>query len=291
MESERVIGNFEDFLDFLVDLREMYNISYDRAKLEKGNEIWYRGHKNGKWDLVPSLFRNKESSDDILENTNCKVTDFEKCKVLNFSEALDLLKKKMEEKDLIQDITKLNYFQIAFLGQHYGLKTPFLDWTSNPLVALYFAVNNYTIHDKNNGISPAFYALRPSKLNSISSLVWCESDHSINEPISIDDDLLLEYESRITNRNDNTFAIPFAIYSKKDFSHRIIRQSGKFTVHSVRRTNVWEYEATERCLIAPYAVEELREYLLLLNVNTSNVYGERDDLIEKLTKEVTKRTK
>lgn len=45
--------------------------------------------------------------------------------------------------------------------QHYGVPTRLLDWSENPLVALYFAVEN-----KDKETDAAIWMLRPNKLNT-----------------------------------------------------------------------------------------------------------------------------
>ena len=83
----------------------------------------FRGHADGNWKLLPKIGRMfkllegysdwKTFEDDILER-------FQKY-------AIQYLKK--EPKNIIECLV---------IGQHYGLPTRLLDWTKNPLKALFF---------------------------------------------------------------------------------------------------------------------------------------------------------
>ena len=80
---------------------------------------WYRGQADHTWPLKPSLYRPNINIDarferELIRDFRIKCADF-----INI--------KPQSDTDWL------------FLAQHHGLPTRLLDWTENPLVALYFA--------------------------------------------------------------------------------------------------------------------------------------------------------
>lgn len=90
-------------------------------KLNKGYVRFYRGQCQADWKLEPSIFRK-----DI--------------KALNLNES-DLIKElNIHYPDSFLGCE--NLFEQLVVAQHYGIPTRLLDITSNPLVALYFAITD-----------------------------------------------------------------------------------------------------------------------------------------------------
>jgi FRG domain len=80
---------------------------------------WYRGQADYTWSLKPSLYRQNINIDarferELIRDFRIKCADF-----INIRPQSDI--------------------DWLFLAQHHGLPTRLLDWTENPLVALYFA--------------------------------------------------------------------------------------------------------------------------------------------------------
>lgn len=98
-----------------------------------GPDLIYRGVTKNSHELIPSIARGKTK-----DSTGGDVHSL--------------------EEDLLQEFKRLaiselealpkNEFEWLFLAQHYGLPTRLLDWTANPLVALFFAVER---NDENDG--------------------------------------------------------------------------------------------------------------------------------------------
>ena len=98
------------------------------SHIENGNEFIYRGQRDSKWPLKPSLLRTEfvKSHEDFKQY---------------FNSVIPLVQDPVEawlgkEWDLSSQLGLAEF--LAFL-QHNGFPTPLLDWSYSPYVAAYFA--------------------------------------------------------------------------------------------------------------------------------------------------------
>lgn len=84
---------------------------------------FFRGHSSSEYKLIPSIGRLfQEGKEDIMKQYEQAIfNDFKR------------------KYSMFTDVRPKNDKEFLFLAQHYGLPTRLLDWTYNPLVALYFS--------------------------------------------------------------------------------------------------------------------------------------------------------
>ncbi|WP_313375623.1 FRG domain-containing protein [Chishuiella sp.] len=182
MELDTNITSLSEYIKFINNI-EHRHIS----------QWFYRGHSDSDYELIPSLFRvdTNESWAHWDRIEDYVMSQFKR-------EAFPYL--KTIPNDEIEWLT---------IAQHYGLPTRLLDWSTNPLIALYFAVENY---QNNKDANVWLYGL------SSTNNCWTESTW-IAKKINLSGNI---YENII---------FPLHIDS------RITNQSGCFTIHEIPEHN------------------------------------------------------
>lgn len=222
-DKEYKINNIAGFIEFAI-------------LMHKEGYIWFRGQRNCDWDIEPGLTRTSKLPDhnngDIVKIRRI-TTSFNKA----INKAAHAIKFNCKYKDIKK--LKLNRIQLMMLAQHYGLITPFLDWTTNPAIALFFALDKPNDQDPKDKFSPVIYATDPKLLNYDSPvLLNGEQRYDIFNINNRSIEEYLEKELQKIEGNDidgNSFNLPVAIDSNLDFSGRITFQSGKFTINGPKR--------------------------------------------------------
>jgi len=201
------------------------------------NQTCFRGVVNSDYELIPSIGRLP-----ALDNSS---TDLERERFL-----LDEF--KMRSAMLIK-IAPQNNWEWLSLAQHYGLPTRLLDWTDNPLVALYFA----TAHSAEEIYSET--TLPDAAIYALISHIHIDSTYHI-DPFSIEE--TLEFRSPI-------------------ISERVSNQSGLFTVHCTP-SKPFDTEKLHKFVIPGDLKREIFEKLSLLGFREETIYPGLDGIAKTL---------
>lgn len=178
----------------------VYSVSDYLEKLDKyENEyLLYRGQNSASWELKPKLFRNSMPLD------FSSINDYEKWLLKEFKrKAYPYLETKPN-----------NDWEWLALGQHHGLATRLLDWTTNPLVALFFAV--YQSQEKFDAIVLIYnHGNQPIEITKLESPFFVK-DRVIYEPSFIDKRIIAQhalFTVEPENIEDVTLSKDRSIYS------------------------------------------------------------------------------
>lgn len=193
------------------------------------DEIWYRGHEDSSYKLIPTLYR--------MNNGKFYNTSLRKMMEM-FYKSFKVKSFKMPE---IFDSGSDTTIGTMSSMQHYSLPTNILDWTPSVLNAIYFAVEPFML--KKREVKPDSYAdiwlLNPIRLNEIrkeSQTATVDSnDNEIIFPIAsiMNDEEEFSHFMPLTNcKEGEEDKIPIAVYAPY-VNQRIKAQCGTFTMFSL----------------------------------------------------------
>jgi hypothetical protein len=159
-----------------------------------------------------------------------------------------------------------NRWELMAMAQHHGLPTRLLDWTTNPLVALYFAVRDDDLIE-----------LRTEPLDSAVYFMIYKTP-----PVDIASiDCPIAYVKQLERKRSGS---GHALFWPPHYTPRIKAQSGVLTVQHDENTR-WNYGSRLTKYIIPYHKRiEFRSILNGYGVNDSSMFPDLDGLSSHLRK-------
>lgn len=231
--------------------------------------MYYRGVSKSNFSLIPSIGR-------LLKNNNEDL-------ILRLEQSI-YSKFKREFTAIANGLSPID---IAINAQHHGLPGRLLDWTLNPLIALFFAVSSHSTEEC------AIYVLSPDNIqhaipNFNYEAIFITLDTATTEEfyngtfskLSLGD----HYRYMKWLNDADKFPRLYA-FSPLAANRRVSLQSGIFTMQINPFEDLLSDIISFKVLIPAKAKKNLTKQLRMFNVNEYTVFGDPDHLTAWLRRE------
>jgi hypothetical protein len=237
-------------------------------------KLWFRGHPVFSWKLTPGVYRDKFT--ERAEGFWCEQKYYELADSRKLELGGDLERRRLNlERTIIHDFLQVgghllepqSAIEAYFLAQHFGMPTRLLDWSTNPLVALFMAVADDK-HSKQNGAVIAIDPTAHLPEHEQPFRAVLAPDHPFAKDAI---EVVMAWKKEPENA---AHILPIRPNIR---SGRIERQASCFTLHSYG-SKLTKNETLRRCLIDANAKKEIRAALSGLSINQFTVYNTLDRL-------------
>lgn len=272
----REINSVSEFLSFVTSLKSQpsHLASLSAAKPWRG-QLWFRGVNEHYSYQAPGVYR-----DDFQEAAKGYGGGA-------LGKSIGLL-----ERDMLTEFRSMgaphlpsqDSVEIYFMAQHHGMPTRLLDWTTNPLSALFFACEGGKV--KKDGF---VYVVDPlsiikSKLENVpyaedgsfKKLTLWKNVYSIRHPF-VRYAIELSFNGQIA-KNHNHFVIPVRPDSVPG---RIMQQGSCFTLH-MQDAAIPDWVTINCCKIPHASKKSIIGELASLNIDQYTTYFDLDHLSKEI---------
>jgi len=231
----------------------------------------FRGHGKATWRLEPGVYRSDFKIGELKDGEN------EEDARLRIEQHLSQDFRVMSAGLRTGRETDLDLY---FLQQHHGMPTRLLDWTNNPLAALYFAVANY----RDDGCDGEFFALDAYRLASEQHAN--KTTHPDVQGIATSGRIYLKDAiTVITAWKTKADFGDYAIALRPDhFDARMSLQRSCFTFHVPKcpRLDPGQLRCLRAFPIPAAAKATMRKELAILGIDDFSMFGDLDHLAQHL---------